>query len=213
LTAEDAPYLLPKISYAMLGTMNQTGEDWPRLGRYVVSARIDAGYREQRDLAAATGITSRTIGKLERGRRVGTDTLTKVAKAVGWTPDSPLAVLAGGEPRLTPCREEPPAGGLPVQPSPLAGDAPDLAADVRRAVLAAHVRTGTAAQDLRGGEIFGGRGDAAIGEADIWDRYAFLDKDETGRVAGVERRIRAIAAIRAVVLDADNRESGLMRAG
>ena len=73
-------------------------EDWPRLAAYVVSARKAAGYATAIALAGATGVTSRTLGKLERGERVSRDTLAAVAREVGWAPDSPDRVLAGGEP-------------------------------------------------------------------------------------------------------------------
>jgi transcriptional regulator with XRE-family HTH domain len=79
--------------------MNSPREDWPRLGSYVVSARKAAGYKDRRALERATGISERTLGKLENGLRVGADTLAAVAEKVHWTPDSPRLVLAGGEPK------------------------------------------------------------------------------------------------------------------
>jgi transcriptional regulator with XRE-family HTH domain len=78
--------------------MTHSREDWPRLAVYVASARQDAGFRTIRSFAASVGITERTLGALERGERVSRDTLLAVAKAVGWTPDSPGKILAGGEP-------------------------------------------------------------------------------------------------------------------
>lgn len=80
--------------------MNRPLEDWPRLASYVVSARIAAGYRDRIEFAAATGITHRTLGKLENGQRVSPDTLAVVEQKVGWKPDSARMVLAGGEPAL-----------------------------------------------------------------------------------------------------------------
>ncbi len=79
--------------------MNSPREDWPRLGSYVVSARKAAGYKDRRALERATGISERTLGKLENGQRVSADTLAAVAEKVHWTPDSPRLVLAGGEPK------------------------------------------------------------------------------------------------------------------
>ena len=80
--------------------MNRLREDWPRLASYVVSARLGAGFRDRRAFAAATGITERTIGKLENGQRVSPETLATVAMYVGWKPDSPRVNLAGGEPEM-----------------------------------------------------------------------------------------------------------------
>src|SRR5260221_14669702 len=45
------------------------GEDWERLGDYVVARRTALGMRDRRAVAAATGVTDRTLGKLENGRR------------------------------------------------------------------------------------------------------------------------------------------------
>lgn len=73
-------------------------EDWQRLASYVVSARVTAGFKDRRSLAHATGITERTLGTLENGRRVSPETLAVVEKAIGWKPDSARQVLRGGEP-------------------------------------------------------------------------------------------------------------------
>lgn len=78
--------------------MNRPREDWPRLASYVISARIAAGYRDRQEFAAATGITARTLGKLETGHPVSPETLAVVEQHVGWRPDSARQILAGGEP-------------------------------------------------------------------------------------------------------------------
>ena len=82
----------------MVVPMSRPLEDWPRLASYVVSARIAAGYRDRKEFAAATGITHRTLGKLENGQRVSPDTLAVVEQEIHWKPDSARRVLAGGEP-------------------------------------------------------------------------------------------------------------------
>lgn len=74
------------------------GEDWKRLGDYVVARRIALGMRDRRALAAATGVTDRTLGKLENGRRVSASTLGAVENHLGWGPGSCRKVLAGAEP-------------------------------------------------------------------------------------------------------------------
>jgi hypothetical protein len=74
------------------------GDDWERLGDYVVARRTALGMRDRRAFSAATGITDRTLGKLENGRRVSASTLGVVENHLGWTPGSCRRILTGGEP-------------------------------------------------------------------------------------------------------------------
>jgi transcriptional regulator with XRE-family HTH domain len=76
------------------------GEDWRRLADYVVARRVELGMRDRRALAAATGITDRTLAKLEHGQRVSPSTLGVIENALGWSPGSGRRLLAGGEPSL-----------------------------------------------------------------------------------------------------------------
>jgi transcriptional regulator with XRE-family HTH domain len=76
------------------------GEDWHRLADYIVARRVELGMRDRRALAAATGVTDRTLGKLENGQRVSPSTLAVIENELGWTPGSGRRVLAGGEPSL-----------------------------------------------------------------------------------------------------------------
>lgn len=79
--------------------MNQPREDLPRLASYVVDARIAAGFSTRKEFADATGVTARTLGKLETAsERVSNETLARVARELRWTPDSPARVMAGQEP-------------------------------------------------------------------------------------------------------------------
>jgi transcriptional regulator with XRE-family HTH domain len=73
-------------------------EDWRRLADYVVARRVELGMRDRRALAAATGITDRTLGKLENGQRVSPSTLGVIENLFGWAPGSCRRILAGGEP-------------------------------------------------------------------------------------------------------------------
>lgn len=73
-------------------------EDWKRLGDYVVARRIALGMRDRRALAAVTGVTDRTLGKVETGRRVSASTLGALDNHLGWAPGSCRRILAGGEP-------------------------------------------------------------------------------------------------------------------
>ena len=70
-----------------------SGEDWKRLGDYVVARRIALGMRDRRALAAVTGVTDRTLGKLENGKRVSPSTLGAVENHLGWAPGSCRRIL------------------------------------------------------------------------------------------------------------------------
>jgi Helix-turn-helix len=76
------------------------GEDWLRLADYVVAHRVELGMRDRRTFAQATGVTERTLGKLENGQRVSPSTLAIVEIRLGWAPGSCRRILAGGEPIL-----------------------------------------------------------------------------------------------------------------
>jgi hypothetical protein len=75
-------------------------EDWLRLADYVVAGRVELGMRDRRAFAQATGVTERTIGKLENGQQVSPTTLAMVEIRLGWAPGSCRRILAGGEPTV-----------------------------------------------------------------------------------------------------------------
>ena len=75
-------------------------EDWLRLADYVVGRRVELGMRDRRAFAQATGVTERTIGKLENGQHVSPSTLAMAENRLGWAPGSCRRVLAGGEPTV-----------------------------------------------------------------------------------------------------------------
>ena len=137
--------------------MPRTHEDWPRLASYVVSARIAAGFKDRRALSAASGVTDRTLGKLENGQHVSPDTLAAVEQAVGWEPDSARLVLQGDSPVRT----------LPVGPEadPLTPDeraaSEAFIAELRRrrAQIRAREERERQEQDRRGN----GKGISALG--------------------------------------------------
>lgn len=83
-----------------------SGEDWRRLADYVVARRVELGLRDRRALAAATGVTDRTLGKLENGQRVSPSTLGVIENRLGWAPGSCRRILAGGEPSLVSSSQE-----------------------------------------------------------------------------------------------------------
>jgi len=78
------------------------GEDWQRLADYVVARRVELGMRDRRAFAGATGVTERTLGKLENGQHVSPSTLGMVEIRLGWAPGSCRRILAGGEPNAGP---------------------------------------------------------------------------------------------------------------
>ena len=75
-------------------------QDWLRLADYVVAGRVELGMRDRRAFAQATGVTERTVGKLENGQRVSPTTLAMVENRLGWAPGSCRRILAGGEPTV-----------------------------------------------------------------------------------------------------------------
>lgn len=78
------------------------GEDWRRLADYVIARRVELNMRDRRAFAEATGVTDRTLGKLENGQRVSASTLGVVENHLGWAPGSCRRILAGGEPNAGP---------------------------------------------------------------------------------------------------------------
>jgi transcriptional regulator with XRE-family HTH domain len=79
--------------------MNEPRGDLKRLASYVIDARIKAGFSTRQDLAAAAGVSARTLGKLETASEpVSPETLARVAEQLGWTPDSPALIAKGREP-------------------------------------------------------------------------------------------------------------------
>jgi Helix-turn-helix len=78
------------------------GADWRRLADYVVARRVELHMKDRRAFADATGVTERTLGKLENGQRVSPSTLGVVENHLGWAPGSCRRVLAGGEPSVRP---------------------------------------------------------------------------------------------------------------
>jgi hypothetical protein len=109
-------------------------DDWERLGDYVVARRAALGMRDRRAFAAATGVTDRTLGKLENGKRVSPSTLGAVENHLGWAPGSCRRILAGGEPTVVP-----EAAGQSLYEDPTLqhiAETPGLPPDVVRGLIA-----------------------------------------------------------------------------
>jgi hypothetical protein len=110
------------------------GENWERLGDYVVARRTALGMRDRRAFSAATGVTDRTLGKLENGRRVSASTLGAVENHLGWAPGSCRRILTGGEPAVAPA-----GPGQPHYEDPTLqhiAETPGLPPDVVRGLIA-----------------------------------------------------------------------------
>jgi transcriptional regulator with XRE-family HTH domain len=110
------------------------GENWERLGDYVVARRTALGMRDRRAFAAATGITDRTLGKLENGKRVSASTLGTVENHLGWAPGSFRRILTGGEPVLASASASPPRYEDPTLEH--IAQTPGLPPDVVRGLIA-----------------------------------------------------------------------------
>jgi transcriptional regulator with XRE-family HTH domain len=108
--------------------------NWQRLGDYVVARRAALGMRDRRAFASATGVTDRTLGKLENGKKVSASTLGAVENQLGWAPGSCRRILAGGEPAAVPGGETPPAYSDPTLQH--IAETPGLPPDVVRGLIA-----------------------------------------------------------------------------
>ncbi|MFK0179022.1 helix-turn-helix domain-containing protein [Streptomyces xanthochromogenes] len=83
-------------------------QDWAALGEALKAAREACRPRvRQEDVAAALNISRATVQNIERGQEFKkvSSTIRAYARFLGWTPESPEQVLAGGEP--TPADETP----------------------------------------------------------------------------------------------------------
>jgi transcriptional regulator with XRE-family HTH domain len=109
-------------------------DDWERLGDYVVARRTALGMKDRRAFSAATGITDRTLGKLENGKRVSASTLGAVENHLGWSPGSCRRILAGGEPSVVSAGESRPEYEDPTLQH--IAETPGLPPDVVRGLIA-----------------------------------------------------------------------------
>lgn len=76
--------------------------DLERLARYVIARRVELGWKQRIEFAAAAQITTRVVSDIENGRRYNFDpvTIAKLEKTLGWATGSVDDVANGGEPRL-----------------------------------------------------------------------------------------------------------------
>jgi Helix-turn-helix len=109
-------------------------EDWRRLADYVIARRVELRMMDRRAFAAATGVTDRTLGKLENGQRVSASTLGAVENQLGWAPGSCRRILAGGEPQPGQAGQSPARYDDPTLQH--LANTPGLPADVVRGLIA-----------------------------------------------------------------------------
>jgi hypothetical protein len=112
------------------------GEDWRRLADYVVARRVELGMRDRRALAKATGVTDRTLGKLENGQRVSASTLGVLDNQLGWSPGSCRRILSGGDPDVIAAAREEDAAGYDDPTLRHLASTPGLPPDVVRGLIA-----------------------------------------------------------------------------
>lgn len=123
----------PAASFVVEG-IQMAGDNWRRLADYVVAARVALGMRDRRSLGVATGVTERTLGKLENGQRVSASTLAAIENVLGWTPGSCRRILAGGEPATTSPAQD---SGQDADPTlRYLADTPGLPPEVVRGIIA-----------------------------------------------------------------------------
>jgi hypothetical protein len=71
-----------------------------RLGHYIVSRRVELGFRNRTDLADSLQFTVRTLADIENGiRKASPGTYAMLENKLAWAPGSIDTILAGGEPK------------------------------------------------------------------------------------------------------------------
>lgn len=72
--------------------------DWAKLGEWVYARRRNRGMRSRELFAVKAGVSSRTLGDLERGLPVSPHTLLAVDAALFWVAGSCERILRGQDP-------------------------------------------------------------------------------------------------------------------
>ena len=115
--------------------------DRKRLAAHVIARRMALGIKDRRALSKETGISDRTIGKLELGQPVSPSTLGMVENVLSWEPGSAQRVLEGGEPAIK-GQQSPAAPARPAYTDPVMQEAwealedVDLPDEVKRGMIA-----------------------------------------------------------------------------
>lgn len=89
---------VPLSSHPVLRQSVRMQLDRERLGRYVLTKRRALGYLERKPFADAINLSDKTIGRLERGERVGPTVFADIERFFGWRPGDCDRIMRGGEP-------------------------------------------------------------------------------------------------------------------
>jgi len=92
-------------------------QDWKKLGEALKAARLARKPKlSQIAVAEALDVSRPTVQKMESGAGLTrvTPTLRAYAQLLGWTPESPARVLAGGEPQTEAGRDVELEAGRPL---------------------------------------------------------------------------------------------------
>lgn len=75
----------------------QKPQDWAALARAVTDRRVELGHRTLRSFAAASGLSTKTLGEIEGAKRSSYDraTLAQIEQALRWPAGTVVAVLRG----------------------------------------------------------------------------------------------------------------------
>lgn len=75
---------------------------WDHLGQLIVARRLQLGFKTRIAFAEALGISPRTLGDLETGRkdRYEASTFAKVENVLQWRTGSIQRILNGGDPQI-----------------------------------------------------------------------------------------------------------------
>lgn len=103
--------------------------DRQRLASFVIARRMELGMRDRRALERKSGISDRTLGKVELGQSVNASTLGGIELALDWEPGSATRILQGGEPVIK--GQQAPAPRRPLYADPAEQSLWERIADVQ----------------------------------------------------------------------------------
>src|SRR5262245_56824365 len=110
-----------------------------RLGHYIVSRRVELGYRTRTDLANSLKFTVRTLADIENGvRKASPGTYAMLENKLGWAPGSIDTILAGGQPNelVVRLRRDSPPPRYPAVADALArASTEELLLELRRRII------------------------------------------------------------------------------
>jgi hypothetical protein len=114
-----------------------------RLGRHIVSRRVELGYRNRTDFANGLKFTVRTLSDIENGvRKASPGTYAMLENKLGWPPGSIDAFLAAGQepnqPVAKPRRTTPTSLSHPTTDALMRAYTEELLTELRRRIYTRH---------------------------------------------------------------------------